>query len=133
VFGWSTAARDLEARWLAEVECQADARAVGGDDGRAVLLASALVKVARLTRRPGPVVASPAWSALHLAALLETRVRRLTAARAAAQVGSGRISGLLVFTTLTTLTAVGLSMAAWLSDGSYVLHLVTESMVTHLP
>jgi len=127
LFGWSATAREVEDRWQAEAECQADARAAGGDDRRALVLASALVKVARLTSRSTAVLPSPAWSAFHLAALLETRVRRLTAGRAPADAGSGRLwRGLLV-------AAVGIATAAWLSDGSYALHQVTESMVTHLP
>ena len=127
VFGWSTAARNLEERWVAEAECQADARAVDGDDRRALILASALVKVARLTRRPGALMPLPAWSAFHLAALLERRVRRLTAGAAAAQPGGGRLWGGVA------LTVAGLAAGAWLLEGSYVLHLVTEAMVTRLP
>jgi hypothetical protein len=127
LFGWSAAARDLEDRWRAEAECQADAQAVDGDDRRALVLASALVKVARVMRRGADFRPSPAWSAFHLAALLETRVRRLTAGRALAAAGGGRLwRGLAV-------AAIGLSVAVWLSDGSYLLHIVTESMVTHLP
>jgi hypothetical protein len=127
LFGWSARARQVEERWQAEAECQADARAVGGDDRRALVLASALVKVARLTRRSPAVMPSPAWSAFHLAGLLETRVRRLTAGGAPSDAGSGRLWRALV------LAAVAVAMAAWLSDGSYALHVVTESMVTHLP
>jgi Zn-dependent protease with chaperone function len=127
LFGWSARARQLEDRWRAEAECQADARAAGGDDRRALVLASALVKVARLTRRSSVVVPSPAWSAFHLAALLETRVRRLTAGRAPADTGDSPRWGGLV------LAAIGVATAAWFSDGSYALHQVTEAMVTHLP
>jgi beta-lactamase regulating signal transducer with metallopeptidase domain len=127
VFGWSAKARQIEDRWRAEAECQADARAVAGDDRRALVLASALVKVARLTKRSTVVMPSPAWSALHLAALLETRVRLLTAGRAPADAGNGRLWRGLV------LAAIGVATTAWLSDGSYALHQITESMVTHLP
>jgi len=127
LFGWSARARQVEDRWLAEVECQADAQAVGGDERRALLLASALVKVARLTRRSGGVLPSPAWSAFHLASLLETRVRRLTAGRVPTSSSNDQLWRGLV------LAAIGVAAAAWFSDGSYAIHQVTESMVTHLP
>ena len=52
-FGWTSVARRLEQQWQAEAECDADAHAVRGDDGRAIALASALVKVARLERVGG--------------------------------------------------------------------------------
>ena len=48
VLRFTRAAGDLEHGWRAEAECLADARAVDGDASRAVNLASALVKVARL-------------------------------------------------------------------------------------
>jgi beta-lactamase regulating signal transducer with metallopeptidase domain len=127
LFGWSAAARHLEERWRAEAECAADARAARGDDRRALLLASALVKVARLARHSGCVVPSPAWSAFHLAGLLETRVRRLTAGRAPIDTaGSGLWWRVLA-------GAIAVSVTVWLSGGSYLLHQATESLVTHLP
>src|SRR5262249_19691951 len=77
VLGWLPAARWLEDGWQAEAECLADALAVGGDEMRAVVLASALVKVARLTRPASVPLASVAWSAFHVPTLLELRIRRL--------------------------------------------------------
>jgi hypothetical protein len=83
-FGEFAAARRLEEQWRAAAEWQADAHAVAGDEGRAVNLASALVKVAQMaTAAPAPL-GSPAWSTLHEAPLLEIRVRRLIAGAAPA-------------------------------------------------
>ena len=87
-FGWTSVARRLEQQWQAEAECDADAHAVRGDDGRAIALASALVKVARLERVGGLRAASPAFSAFHVPTLLELRVRRLVADSALPSAGS---------------------------------------------
>jgi beta-lactamase regulating signal transducer with metallopeptidase domain len=126
VFGWMPAARRLEARWEAETECQADARAVRGDDSRAVILASALVKVARLAR-PGSLEPSPAWSAYHVPTLLETRVRRLVAGHATAP------RPLAVLWCALAATAIALPVGAWALNFSYSLHVATEAMVAYLP
>ena len=75
LFGWTGVARELEERWQTEAECEADASAAGGDGQRAVLLASALVKVARLGGMGHLRSPSPAWSAFHVPTLLELRVR----------------------------------------------------------
>jgi beta-lactamase regulating signal transducer with metallopeptidase domain len=127
VFGWSRAARRIEELWLAESECQADARAVRGDERRAVVLASALVKVARLTRRPGAIVPSPVWSAFHVPTLLETRVARLV---------SGRLEATRGFRPLraaAAAAALAIPAAVWTLNLSYSLHLVTEALVSRLP
>ncbi len=84
-------ARQLEERWQAEAECEADAHAVRGDGHRAVVLAAALVKVARLggvTAVP-PII--PAWtsSAFHVPTLLEMRVRRLVSGSAPRPAAAG--------------------------------------------
>jgi beta-lactamase regulating signal transducer with metallopeptidase domain len=126
VFGWLPAARRLEQRWEAETECQADARAVRGDDGRAVTLASALVKVARLARG-GAIDPSPAWSAFHVPTLLETRVRRLVDGYGPAPRALATLWGTVAA------AAVALPAATWFLDLSHTLHLVTEAMVTRLP
>lgn len=68
---WS-AGRALARRWRAAVEFEADARAVDGSEERAVSLASALVKVARLA----PAAAS-VGSRLYDGTLLRARIDRL--------------------------------------------------------
>jgi Zn-dependent protease with chaperone function len=126
LFGWTRTARDLEARWQAEAECRADALAVRGEDSRAVVLASALVKVARLAQRHVSVRPSEAWSAFHVPNLLETRVRRLvTAPLMPAAVGRAW--------NLAAVAAVGAVALVGLSDLGYVLHEVTELFVATLP
>ncbi|HET7219018.1 MAG TPA: M56 family metallopeptidase [Vicinamibacterales bacterium] len=127
LFGWSAAARRIEQAWQAESECEADARAVRGDERRAVVLASALVKVARLTRRPGVIVPSPAWSAFHVPTLLETRVARLV---------SGRLDAARGFRSVwcgIAAAAFGVPAAVWTLNLAYPLHLVTEALVSRLP
>ena len=127
LFGWSAAARRIEARWQAESEREADARAVRGDERRAVVLASALVKVARLTRRPGAIGPSPAWSAFHVPTLLEARVTRLV---------SGRLDAARGFQPpwrAVAAAALAIPAAVWTFNFSYSLHLVTEALVSRLP
>jgi hypothetical protein len=126
VFGWSRAARRLEDRWQAEAECQADANAVMGDETRAIVLASALVKIARLTGRR-LALQSPAWSAFHVPTLLEVRVMRLVGGGPSAAAARG-----LIWFSDAAL-AIGVLACVWLLDLSYPLHQVTEAMVTHLP
>jgi Zn-dependent protease with chaperone function len=145
LFGWTRVARQLEERWQAEAECEADAAAVMGDGQRAVVLASALVKVARLGRagtihqvsRAG-LPGTPAWisrstppwimwSAFHVPTLLEMRVRRLVSSSGAPSAATGRlrVSGATL--------GLGIPVGLWLSGFSHLLHLVTEAMVTRLP
>ena len=91
LFSWTRVARELEDRWQAAAECEADAHAVRGDSYRAVLLASALVKVARLGRAASASVVGPAAiaSAFHVPTLLEMRVRRLVSGGAPPPAGAG--------------------------------------------
>ena len=77
LLGNTRVARRLEQAWHAATEARADARAVGGDTRRAVHLASALVKVARLGTDRAVMPLTTVWSTLHDAVLLEWRVRRL--------------------------------------------------------
>ena len=130
VFGWTGAAQRLERRWRAESEYQADAHAVRGESDRAVVLASALVKVAKLTRRSDGMLPSPAWSAFHVASLLETRVRRLVGEPIARPAGVGER---WVPVALVALLAVAIATGFGLSDLAFGLHTVTESLVARLP
>jgi hypothetical protein len=131
--GWTPTGRRLEERWQAEAECQADAYAVGGDERRAIVLASALVKVAKLTSGRGAhdlhrqAAPSLAMSAFHVASLLETRVRRLVAGPQPVPRSVGRFSYSMM------LLAVGVPAAVWLLDFSHTFHVITEAMVTVLP
>lgn len=127
VFGWTAAARRVEELWQAESECRADAEAVHGDERRAVVLASALVKVARLTRRPGAIAPSPAWSAFHVPSLLETRVARLVSGRFETSRGFRRLGGGIAA------ASVGIPAAVWVFNLSHSLHVLTETLVTRLP
>jgi Zn-dependent protease with chaperone function len=78
----TSAGRRVEEQWRAAAEWIADARAVSGDPSRALHLAAALVKVARLAAPGAAVTASPAWSTLHEGPLLERRVKRLVSSDA---------------------------------------------------
>ena len=126
-FGWTSVARRLEQQWQAEAECEADAHAVRGDSGRAIALASALVKVARLERVGELRSASPAFSAFHVPTLLEMRVRRLVADSALPSAARGLMWRLGAIASLVV--AAGL----WFTDFSHALHVLTEALVVRLP
>ena len=137
LFGWTRVARQLEERWQAEAECEADACAVRGDGQRAVMLASALVKVARLgcagtfTRLARGDAGTQSWSPWTV-----ERVSRADAARdarAAPRVGRRclRRAGRLAWSGATV--SLGILAGLWLLGFSHTLHLVTEAMVTLLP
>ena len=68
--------RALERRWRAAVEFAADDRAVDGEESRAVALASALIKVARLSPA---AAATGSASAFYDGTLLAARIDRLLA------------------------------------------------------
>lgn len=128
MFGASSAARQIEAHWRASAEWLADARAVDGDAGRALNLASALVKVAQLGVASPAGLASPAWSTLNEItpqgpALLEMRVRRLVGgvAPSAPHTFNRR------FFAIAALSAAGLFAAGAALAPS--LHQFTESLV----
>ncbi len=129
LFGWTAVARQLEDRWQAEAECEADAHAVRGDGQRAVVLAAALVKVARLGCVGNLHPVAPAWtsSAFHVPTLLEMRVRRLVSGSAPPPVAAGKFgwSGAAL--------SASIAAGAWLLGFPDILHLITEAMVTRLP
>jgi hypothetical protein len=121
-FGQSAAARRIEAEWRAAAEWQADARAVRGDQCRAVHLASALVKVARLATT-GPVwQASPSWSTLHDAPLLEMRVNRLVGGEAPRPERSRRARSVVA-----AIAVIASAIAAGTIGGAGV-HQITEAL-----
>jgi hypothetical protein len=127
LFGFSQVARRLEEDWRAAAESLADARAVNGDPMRALHLASALVKVARLGTGSPAVPLSPAWSTLHDPPLLETRVRRLVSGGipAARKPRVGRAVGAAM------LAAVGLLIGG--AAAAEPVHQLTEALVRVLP
>lgn len=123
-FGGSRRARGLEMGWHEAAESLADTVAVGGDRTRALHLASALVKVARLSSSAAPMRPQPAWSTLNDLSLLERRVRRL-------------VSGALTSTSpcgyrgTALIVAGGIVAAIPLTAGN--LHRLTEYLVQRLP
>jgi hypothetical protein len=129
-FGRTAVARQLEERWQAEAECEADARAVRGDSHRAVVLATALVKVARLGCASGFHAISPACtsSAFHVPTLLEMRVRRLVSGSALPP-AAGRVGWFGAAVSAGIATGVWV----WVLGLSNILHVITEALVTRLP
>jgi Zn-dependent protease with chaperone function len=126
-FGWTSTARALEQRWRADAECRADARAVAGDERRAVQLASALIKVAKLAAGAGNRLASPVWSAFHEPMLLEARVRRLVSGEALSA-RSPRFARSIVVASVVALAWLGSSAGA-----AAEIHRATEALVHFLP
>ena len=127
VLGLSAGGRQLEQSWNAAAECLADARAVAGDAARAVNLASALVKVARLVEISPPRAAVAAWSTFHQQGLLETRVRRLLAGAptpGAVRLPIASLAGASVMTMLA---------ASWLSAVPHGVYWLTEALIRVLP
>ena len=122
LFGWLGTARALEGRWRAEAECRADSAAVAGDERRAVVLASALLKVARLGVEQNPL-SSPAWSTFHEPALLEARVRRLLSGAALVS-PCHRLNLLPMFCVLLVVAAAGSALGA-----ATEIHRLTEALV----
>jgi len=125
-FGSSRAARRVEQDWHAAAESLADARAVRGDSLRAVHLASALVKVARLAAQGPAAPPVPAWSTLNDPPLLERRVRRLvTGAVPLATSGRPRI--------VPAAVTLGASLLVAVPAFAGMVHRLTETLVNLLP
>ncbi len=119
------AGRALEGRWRAEVEFAADDRAVDGEESRAVALASALIKVARLS--PAAVAAGSS-SAFFDGTLLSARIDRLLASRDAAPAPPTTSAWRVALGAAATCAAVLAAEAAW-----FGVHLATEGLVRLLP
>jgi hypothetical protein len=123
--GLFQAASRLEHDWHVAAEARADAAAIRGDQRRAVNLASALIKVARLSSASPHRSAVPSWSTLNDSEILEWRVGRLLSG-GAPQVASG-------VGWLPLIGACGLSlMLATMLFGESI-HRLTELLVTALP
>jgi hypothetical protein len=119
--------RRLESAWHEASESLADTRAVGGDRRRALHLASALVKVARLTAEGEAPRPEPAWSTLIDPPLLERRVRHLLEGVPAPLAPCGcRHSAAVGFG-----LALALVVAIPVTAGN--LHRLTEELVRLLP
>jgi beta-lactamase regulating signal transducer with metallopeptidase domain len=124
-FGSSARARRIEQAWHEAAESLADGTAVRGDRDRAVHLASALIKVARLSAFARPATSLSAWSTLNDPPLLERRVRSLL---------SGSVPGP---TPRPSATAISLTVAvgfgAVLPAAAGTIHMVTEQLINVLP
>jgi hypothetical protein len=121
----SRVAQRLEHDWHVAAESRADAVAVRGDRVRAVHLASALIKVARLSAAWSPAMPVAVWSTLNDSDLLERRVRHLVndALPVAEPLGGWG-----------SRTAVGLvAVMIALPAVAAPIHRVTEALVAFLP
>ena len=125
VLGHTGVARRLEEAWHAAAEARADTRAIGGDTLRAVHLASALVKVARLGTDRAVAPLSTVWSTLHDAALLEWRVRRLVSGAVPTE-GPRHSRAVAAVILFTILLAAALTVSG-------TVHRLTETLVRLLP
>jgi hypothetical protein len=126
-FGYTGACRRLEAEWRDCAECLADSRAARGDAKRALNLASALVKVARLSASSPRVLSAPTWTAFYDEPLIETRVRRLV---------SGASEQVETSSPEPALAAVFMLAACsimWLAAFPGALHRATEAFARLLP
>ena len=117
--------RALERRWRAAVEFAADARAVAGREERAVSLASALLKVARLA----PATGAATCSGFYDGTLLSARIDRLLTP-GLDDGPSHRLAPAwpVSLGSMTLLVAALAARAAWLG-----VHLATEGLVRFLP
>jgi Zn-dependent protease with chaperone function len=118
--------RALERQWREAVEFAADARAVSGSECRGVLLASALLKVARMTPAVGVPVAGMGF---YNGAPISERITRLLSPRLEEEPAPrlGRAWSVSVCG-MTLLVAIAAAEGAWLG-----VHLATEGLVRLLP
>jgi hypothetical protein len=126
VFGFTKAARDLEARLREQAEWRADALAVDGDEARATHLASALVKVARLSQPRAHAYALPVWSTFHETPMLEARVRRLVGQPDVIPAEPSAFAR-------CALASGAVPVVVWLAGVPYHLHRFTEFLIASLP
>jgi beta-lactamase regulating signal transducer with metallopeptidase domain len=124
--GQTVRIRQLETAWHEAAESLADSRAVAGDRTRALHLASALIKVARLTTLAPGHASMSAWSTLIDPPLLERRVRQLLCGPLP-QTSPGPRRGVAFALAL----ALGIIGAMPVTAGS--LHWLTEELVRLLP
>lgn len=120
----SRIASSLEHAWHVAAESRADTRATGGDRTRAVDLASALIKVARLSTLSADR-AVPSWSTLNDSELLEWRVQRLLTGALSQTAALPRLGSLVA-----TLAVVAMGAALFLGEP---IHRLTETLVAFLP
>jgi hypothetical protein len=121
----SAIAKRLEQEWCDAAEFRADAGATQGDEARALHLASALIKVARLSAVWTGRSPDPFWSTLHNSALLELRVRQLV---------SGRV--LPARPLPSPFLTIGVCLAGTIVAGPLLagtIHRLTEALVSLLP
>ena len=122
-FGMTRTSVQLERAWHAAAESRADARAANEDDRRAVDLASALVKVARITT---PGTGHAVWSAFNDPALLSTRVHQLAS-------GAPAAPGYHPIRTVSAAMGVLLGIAVLTPVLAQPIHALTEAIVALLP
>jgi len=115
-------ARELEAQWQHAAELKADAGASGGSEAHAVALASALVKVARLSVGRPPLHLDRA--ALHDGRPVAERVRRLLGRQASARPVAWRARAVAVLA-----AALALSIAATAPATLVTVQRITEFLV----
>jgi len=125
LLGGSAIAKRLEQEWCDAAEFRADAGATHGDKARALHLASALIKVARLSAVWTGRSPDPFWSTLHNSALLELRVRQLV---------SGRVPPARPLP--SPFLTIGVCLAGTIVAGPLLaetIHRLTEALVSLLP
>ncbi len=121
----SAVASRLEHDWHVAAESRADARAVRGDHRRAVHLASALIKVARLSAVQAPTVSVPSWSTLNDSELLEWRVHRLLSGTPPQTEAVPRLGFIAVILAVSVLIVTPVLAGP--------VHRLTEALITFLP
>ena len=118
--------RGVRREWEAAMEFAADATAARGSERRALELASALIKVARLAPTRG-LAAAPAGSRLHDESLLAARVERLLATVPLSVTGAPMPPWAVAALAVPLLVAL-LPTHAWPA-----VHAATETLVRLLP